>query len=346
MFQAQRGRKQKLLPSNGSEWSRTALSAKLLTQRPAPIVARCLDSWGGLDEAIQYLTPKGSGIWNNVAFVRKTSFAPDWHIVFNSASLFGFPAEIEASPNRTIFAIGEPPTKAHRAFHEGQGKNTVVLTSDVELAARQNAGRRFVLSPPITRSWSVRKTYDQLLVSEMVDKPLQLSWTTSNIALLKGHRYRLAFLERLRKELDFDLFGRGFRLIRDKWDALAPYRYSIAFENTRADYYFTEKLMDCFVAETMPIYYGSPAITRFFPADSMVVIDPEDKNVIQKIKTIINSDLWKERRGAIREAKRLVLEKYNTFAYLAGFIESVQDKPLPPEVIHIGSPAVDFGRDE
>ncbi|MER9007650.1 MULTISPECIES: glycosyltransferase family 10 [unclassified Mesorhizobium] len=329
-----------------SEGSGTALSAKLLTERPAPIVATCLDSWGVLDDAIHQLTPKGSGIWNNVAFVRTTSFVPDWHIVFNSASLFGLPVDIEASPNRTIFAIGEPPTKAHRAFHEGQGKNTIVLTSDAELVARQNAARRFVLSPPITRSWSVNKTYDQLLVSEVMDKPLRLSWITSNIALLKGHRYRLAFLERLRKELDFDLFGRGFRLIGDKWNALAPYRYSIAFENTRADYYFTEKLMDCFVAETMPIYYGSPAITRFFPSDSMVLIDPEDKNVIQKIQEIINSDLWKERRGAIREAKRLVLEKYNTFAYLAGFIESVQDKPLPPEIIHIESPEVDFSIDE
>ncbi|WP_152535924.1 hypothetical protein [Bradyrhizobium sp. Ai1a-2] len=96
----------------------------------------------------------------------------------------------------------------------------------------------------------------------------------------------------------------------------------------------------------MPIYYGSPAITRFFPSDSMVLIDPEDKNVIQKIREIINSDLWKERRDAIREAKRLVLEKYNIFAYLARFIESVQDRPLPAQVLHIGPPAVDFGRDE
>ncbi|PWJ86866.1 glycosyl transferase family 10 (putative fucosyltransferase) [Mesorhizobium loti] len=321
-------------------------SAKLLTERPAPIVAACLDSWGGLDDAIHHLTPKGSGIWNNVAFVRKTSFTPDWHIIFNSPSVFGLPVDIEASPNRTIFAIGEPPTKAHRALHLGQGENTIVLTSDAELVARQNAGRRFVLSPPITRSWSVRKTYDQLLVSEVVDKPHRLSWITSNIALLKGHRYRLAFLERLREEIEFDLFGRGFQLIGDKWDALAPYRYSIAFENTRADYYFTEKLMDCFVAETMPIYYGSPAITRFFPPDSMVLIDPEDKNVGPKIREIINSDLWMERRDAIREAKRLVLEKYNIFAYLAGFIESVQDKPLPPKVMHIGTPEVDFGVDE
>ncbi|MDK1389290.1 glycosyltransferase family 10 [Sinorhizobium sp. 8-89] len=299
-----------------------------------------------MDDAIHHLTPKGSGIWNNVAFVRKTSFAPDWHIVFNSASLFGLPVEIEASPNRIIYAIGEPPTKAHCVFHEGQGLNSIVLTSDAELAARHDAGRRFVLSPPITRAWSVRKTYDQLLATEVVDKPRRLSWITSNIALLQGHRYRLAFLERLRGAVDFDLFGRGFRLIGDKWDALAPYRYSIAFENTRADYYFTEKLMDCFVAETMPIYYGSQDITRFFPSESMVIINPEDPTVLDKIREVIDSDLWKERRDAIREAKRLVLEKYNTFAYLANFIESVRDVPLPPELIQIRPSAVDFGRDE
>lgn len=320
--------------------------AKLLMERPAPIVARCLDSWGDLDDAIHHLTPKGSGIWNNVAFVRNTSFPPDWHIVFNSASIFGLPVDIEASPNRLIFAIGEPPTKAHRGLHQGQGQNTIVLTSDAELAARQNADRRFVLSPPITRSWSVRKTYDQLKASEVVDKPRRLSWVTSNIALLKGHRYRLAFLERLREEVDFDLFGRGYQLIGDKWDALAPYRYSMAFENTRAGYYFTEKLMDCFVAETMPIYFGSPAITTFFPPESMVLIDPGDEKVFDKIRQVIDSDLWKERRSAIQEAKRLVLEKYNTFSYLANFIESVRDDPLPPELVQISPPAVDFGKDE
>ena len=64
-------------------------------------------------------------------------------------------------------------------------------------------------------------------------------------ATLAGHRYRLEFLRRLREHIDLDLYGRGFAPIEDKWQALAPYRYSIAFENAAAPYYFTEKIMDC-----------------------------------------------------------------------------------------------------
>jgi glycosyltransferase involved in cell wall biosynthesis len=328
---------------SGAPW-RAAPPPKLVTERPAPIVVRCLDSWGDLDDAISHLTPEGKGIWGKVAFVRETSFAPDWHVVFNSVG--ALPVELEASPNRIIYAVGEPPTKAHQVLHRGQGQNSLVLTSDEALVARQDVGRRFVLAPAITRAWSVRKSYDELQATAIADKPRRLSWVTSNLTLLRGHRYRLAFLEKLKKEVEFDLFGRGFRPLDDKWDGLAPYRYSIAFENTRADYYFTEKLMDCFVAETMPIYYGSPLIAKFFPPESMVLIDPEDDKVFDKIRDVIGSDLWRERREAIREAKQLVLEKYNTFAYLAEFIENMRDEPLPLRRMQIAPAVVDFGRDE
>lgn len=316
----------------------------VLTERPAPIVAQCLDNWGDLDDAITYLTPGGKGIWGDVAFVRKTSFAPDWHIVFNTPG--ALPVDISASPNRVIFAIGEPPTKVHRAIQEGQEQDTIVLTSDEELVALPNPRRQYVLTPAMTRAWSVKRTYDELRSSAVDEKPRKLSWVTSNLALLKGHRYRLQFLDKLRRNVEFDLFGRGFQSIDNKWDALAPYRYSIAFENTCSDYYFTEKLMDCFVAEAMPIYYGSRAITRFFPPESMVIFDPEDPFVFEQIKEVIASDLWQQRRAAIREAKYLVLEKYNTFAYLAGLMEKAADEPLPEREMRIQPVTVDFGADE
>lgn len=319
-------------------------ASRVLTERPAPIVVRCLDSWGDLDDAIRYLTPNGAGIWGKVAFVRETSFPPDWHIVFNSVGAIA--VDIEASPNRVIYAIGEPPTRAHRILHKGQGQGAIVLTSDPELVAREGPGRRFIAAPAMTRAWSVKKTYEELRTTEVGDKPRRLSWVTSDLTLLKGHRYRLAFLKRLKQEVEFDLFGRGFRPLGDKWDGLAPYRYSMAFENTRADYYFTEKLMDCFVAEAMPIYYGSPSITNFFPPDSMVLIDPEDADVFNKIRDVISSDLWKQRRSSILEAKRLVLEKYNTFAYLANFIEGARDEPLPVEHLRLAPSVVDFGSGE
>jgi glycosyltransferase involved in cell wall biosynthesis len=313
----------------------------VLRQRPADIVARCWDCWGDLDDALSYLTPAGTGIWDNVAFVRETAFAPDWHVVFNTPGAHAI--DIAASPNRVIFAIGEPPTRAHRPLHEGQGEGTIVLTSDEDLVRLADSPRRYILAPTMTRAWSVRKTYDELRATSVVDKPRTLSWITSNLNLLPGHRYRLDFLERLQKHVAFDLFGRGYRPIGNKWIGLAPYRYSIAFENTRASFYFTEKLMDCFVAETMPLYFGSPDITRFFPAEAMVLIDPEDPDVFRKIKDVIASDRWKTNRDAILEAKRLVLEKYNTFAYLASLMTSTIDPPAPPRPMHIAPVAVNFG---
>ncbi|MFV0445254.1 MAG: hypothetical protein ACK5Q5_16880, partial [Planctomycetaceae bacterium] len=53
-------------------------------------------------------------------------------------------------------------------------------------------------------------------------------------------------------------FGKGIRTILNKRDALAPFRFSIAMENASSNLYFTEKLVDCLLLETIPIYYGCP----------------------------------------------------------------------------------------
>lgn len=302
------------------------VAAPVVQARPARVIARCFDNWGDFDDALAHLTPGGNAIWGDVAFVRNTPVEPDWYVVFNHPGAAA--VEIEASPNRVLYAIGEPPTFSHRPLHIGQGAGTTVLTCDDELVRLNSSTRRHVLTPCMTRTWSVKKTYEELRQMEVKDKPRQLSWVTSNLALIAGHKYRLAFLERLRGAVEFDLFGRGFKPIENKWDGIAPYRYSIAFENTRAPYYFTEKLMDCFVAETMPIYYGSPIITEFFPAESMVILDPEDPDALRKIKDVAASDLWKRNREAILEAKRLTLEKYNIFAHIARMISEAADEPL------------------
>lgn len=313
-----------------------------VASRPAPIVAQCFDSWGDLDDAITFLTPGGKGIWGNVAFVRTTSFQPDWYVFFNSPG--GQSVSLNASPNRIIFAIGEPPTDVHRPLHEGQGEKTIVLTSDKSLVKRNQPSRHYLAAPALTRAWSVKKTYDFLKTSHVEDKPKSLSWVTSNLDIIPDHRDRLNFLSRIKNELDFDLFGRGFNPIDDKWSGLAPYKYSIAFENTKSDLYFTEKLMDCFVAETMPIYHGSPKIDQYFPAESMVVIDPADPQVVDTIKAVIESDRWKTNRPALLEAKHLVLEKYNTFAYLAEFMENNKDPAAELQAIRIDPVHIDFGR--
>lgn len=274
------------------------------------------ESWGDFEESLQYMTPGASALWGGVLFAPAARVEnPDFVLVLNTP-----PHEVLKvcmPPNRVWFAIGEPPTDSHRVLHEGQGTGTVVLTCDPAVEQGRRLERRFIHTPVMTRTWHVKRSLEELAALGPLDKPKRLSWVTSNTRALEGHRRRMRFLDALRTHVDFDLFGRGFTPIDDKWDGIAPYRYSIAFENTVAPLYFTEKLMDCFVCRTLPFYFGSPDIARYFPEKAMIRIDPDDPLVFDRIKDISASDLWRERQDALAEASQLVLYKYNMYQRLA-----------------------------
>ena len=53
---------------------------------------------------------------------------------------------------------------------------------------------------------------------------------------IPGHIKRRSFLQFIQNNasIDIDLFGRAVRAIEDKWDGLAPYKYSLAIENSQA----------------------------------------------------------------------------------------------------------------
>jgi hypothetical protein len=73
-----------------------------------------------------------------------------------------------------------------------------------------------------------------------------------------------------------DLFGRGRpRTLEHKAEGLNPYAFSVAVENCRTPDYFSEKLIDCFLTGTVPIYWGLPGIDRWFNRDGIMAFDTE-----------------------------------------------------------------------
>jgi hypothetical protein len=70
-----------------------------------------------------------------------------------------------------------------------------------------------------------------------------------------------------------DLYGNGYNKIEKKVTALKDYRYTFCIENCKVDYYFTEKLIDCFLTGVIPIYWGCPSIGDFFNLKGMIVFD-------------------------------------------------------------------------
>jgi len=305
---------------------------------------------GGIDVAVhanwdfnaaaKYLTPGGTGDWGRFRFRSAGAIShPDFALILNSPSEDVVP--ITLAPERIWFAAGEPPE--FKAYHAGQGRGTVLVTCDASLASNPPAGRQVIVEPPVLRTWHVHKTLDELAGIRAVEKTRTLSWVTSSKSGLPGHKRRLCFLAAIRDKLPLDLYGRGFKAIEDKWDGVAPYRYGIAFENARWPHYFTEKIMDCFVCLTLPLYYGCPEIHKYFPAKSFVAIEPGDPRCVDKIRDIIASDLWQERQEALQEAKWLVLHKYNMFSQLARLMTERLGPAGAPETLHVRRTECDHG---
>ena len=105
------------------------------------------------------------------------------------------------------------------------------------------------------------------------EKTKLVSMIASNKQMCEGHMKRLQFVEKFKDKLDF--YGRGFNEIDCKEDGLRDYMFSVGIENAVYDCYFTEKLTDCFACVTIPIFYGSRGVTKYFNEDGIIFLDDE-----------------------------------------------------------------------
>jgi hypothetical protein len=65
----------------------------------------------------------------------------------------------------------------------------------------------------------------------------------------------------------------GWPALGDSKLPLFETQFHIAIENCRSRYYFTEKLIDCFLADTVPIYWGCKNIAEFFDASGIIQVE-------------------------------------------------------------------------
>lgn len=54
-------------------------------------------------------------------------------------------------------------------------------------------------------------------------------------------------------------------------------QFQIVIENKQTEYWFTEKLCDCFTTRVIPIYYGARSIDRFFDIKGMFIANSLDE---------------------------------------------------------------------
>ena len=64
--------------------------------------------------------------------------------------------------------------------------------------------------------------------------------------------------------------GRYWRDAKDEFFSQTRHKFSIAYENNAYPYYCTEKLMDSFLAGSIPIYWGDPKVVKDWNPDAFI----------------------------------------------------------------------------
>lgn len=103
---------------------------------------------------------------------------------------------------------------------------------------------------------------------------------------LPGHklRHKIAKLHNW-----IDLYGGGYRKVENKSEALLDHAFSVVIENISIPGYFTEKLIDCMLTRTVPIYYGDPSVERFFEKNGILSIQDIDDLSFERYHSMIES---------------------------------------------------------
>ena len=270
--------------------------------RPTILV---IDEGGELtDESLRNRMPGKTLVQEDFSITTQTDTSSDIAVVFNSLR---FDQRITARAGH-FYKWDYEPILADRT---ARGFDRVY-------SFRTYPGRNSEVAPPIL-DWWINKSFDELATLETPKKRMDLSAIASTKTMIEGHQLRNKFIDALTKSsISVELFGQGrSRELADKWYGIAPFRYSIAIENSSVDHYWTEKISDCILSFTVPFYFGAPNISSYFPEGSYIWLPiDEPQRAIQLISETLDSDSWKARLPALIEARKRILGEYSLFGQM------------------------------
>lgn len=137
-----------------------------------------------------------------------------------------------------------------------------ILTKNKYLLNNTSNSSFFYFGSTFLEDWhniNIRKTKMASLIASSQNK-------------LIGHKLRHEIAEHIkRNNFNISLIGRGYKPFEKKEDGLKSFRYSIVIENSSEKDYFTEKVIDACLLETIPIYWGAPNIAKYFDTRGFII---------------------------------------------------------------------------
>lgn len=132
---------------------------------------------------------------------------------------------------------------------------------------------------------------------KIYEKTKNYSIITSSKQYLPGHKLRHELIKAA--EGHIDVYGNGYTYIPYKLDGLKDYRYHFAIENTKKDFWFTEKLIDCLQTGTIPIYWGCPSIGKYFNTEGFIIFN--DLSELKEKLKLCTPQYYESKKDAIKE---------------------------------------------
>ena len=107
-----------------------------------------------------------------------------------------------------------------------------------------------------------------------------------------------------------------------KIEGLQDYKFSITIENGQHDNYFTEKILDCFLTGTIPIYNGCENISDFFDMNGIITFNTIDE--LHDIVTTLTDSDYESRKDAIQRNFELAKQyEYNNDQLFDKFLKDL-----------------------
>ena len=183
----------------------------------------------------------------------------------------------------------------------------------------------FVFYPHFSEIANRKTTPDPALLSRKF-----CSFVVSNAEF--GDPMRRKFFEALSKYKRVDSGGKYRNNIGgpvvDKLSFCRDYKFNIAFENSSFPGYTTEKIMDAYVAQSVPIYYGNPHVETDFLPSSMIRVANES-DIERAVSEIIRLDRDDDAYMKMVTAPCLTRGDYRVYEKeLEAFLAHVFDQPL------------------
>ena len=259
----------------------------------------------------------------------------DWLVVYdefprrvNSDEISHGKFRLSCPRERTILATGEPTSvKFYNSVYTNQfGHLLTNRPYEAERHHHYHFGRGYYL-------WFLGRTYPEVrsFVAPEKTKLISAVYSTKNMRHTLHHA-RNVLLDYLMDHVNgLDRFGKGVRPIKNKYEALDEYKYHIAVENHIGHGHWSEKIADAILCECLPFYAGDPSLSEVLPKDSFIPIPINDPvRAAEIINASIAANEYEKRLPAIKEARKLLEQKYNFRDQIIELIEANKEDAAIP----------------